>query len=312
VIWLTWRQFRAAAIVAALALAAVAIMLALTTHQQFLGLTHVHLLQFLSTALVGLPVLTGMFWGAPLLARELETGTYRLAWTQGVTRTRWLVVKVTMIGLASVAVNGLLSLLLTLWSSHVVNLGRFSQAMFDERGIAPMGDAAFAFALGLTAGILIRRTLPAMVTTLVGFFAGRLVVTNWVRPHFATPLKLIAAAGVPQNGTGFNGKPGDWVISNDTINAAGKVVQPAFQCNVTTLIHRGLGSPSGPGVAVANAANRACMAKSRAYTATLRQVLTYQPLSRYWTFQVYDVAVFLGVALLMIGFCLWWVRHRLT
>jgi len=56
-IWLTWRQFRA---------------------------------QALAT-----PALLGIFWGAPLIARELETGTCRLAWNQSVTRTRWLTVKPT-------------------------------------------------------------------------------------------------------------------------------------------------------------------------------------------------------------------------
>ena len=60
-----------------------------------------------------------MFWGAPLVARELETGTFRLAWTQSVTRTRWLAVKLALVGLASMAVAGLLSLILTWWSSPI-------------------------------------------------------------------------------------------------------------------------------------------------------------------------------------------------
>ena len=35
------------------------------------------------------PVLIGAFAGAPVLARELETGTFRYAWTQGFGRWRW-------------------------------------------------------------------------------------------------------------------------------------------------------------------------------------------------------------------------------
>jgi hypothetical protein len=328
-IWLTWRQFRVPAAAAVAGLVAIAILLAVTGHTtgttecgrsicpagdgRFLGLSHVHLLQFLSTFLVALPALTGAFWGAPLIARELETGTYRMAWTQSVTRTRWLLVKVALVGLASAAASGLLSLMLTLWSSHAVNLGRFSPPMFDERGIAPIGDAIFAFALGLTAGLVIRRTLPAMATTLVGFLAVRLVVTRWVRPHFATPLTLISGRAGPPNGAGYlQAKPGDWVTANTTINPAGKVANGNFRCSVTSLVHRGPGSPSGPGIAAVNAANRACRAEGRAYLATLRQVLVYQPLGRYWTFQIYDVAVFVGAALILIGFCFWWVRHRVT
>jgi len=172
-IWLTWRQFRISAVVAVAGLAAIAIVLAATHPSGDGTLSHDHPLKFLSTFLVGLPALVGAFWGAPLIAGELETGTYRLAWTQSVTPTRWLAVKVGLIGLASVAVTGALSLMLTGWSSAAVNNGRFGSAMFAERGIAPMGYAAFGFALGVTAGLLIRRTLPAMAATLVVFLAAR-------------------------------------------------------------------------------------------------------------------------------------------
>src|SRR5689334_19290122 len=40
------------------------------------------------------PVLIGMFLGVPLVARELERGTFRLIWTQSATRMRWLLVKI--------------------------------------------------------------------------------------------------------------------------------------------------------------------------------------------------------------------------
>jgi len=61
------------------------------------------------------PALLGIFWGAPLVANELETGTYRLAWTQSVTRKRWLAAKLGLVGLWSMAVAGLLSFIVTLW-----------------------------------------------------------------------------------------------------------------------------------------------------------------------------------------------------
>ena len=65
------------------------------------------------------PALIGLFWGAPLIARELETGTYRLAWNQSVTRSRWTLAKLGIGGLASVAVAGLLSLMITWWASPI-------------------------------------------------------------------------------------------------------------------------------------------------------------------------------------------------
>ena len=85
--------------------------------------------------------------------------TYRLAWTQSVTRTRWLAVKVALVGLASIAVAGLSSLMITWWFSPIekVNMNgasqlggnRFAPGAFSEHGIVPFGYAAFAFAVGL-------------------------------------------------------------------------------------------------------------------------------------------------------------------
>ncbi len=134
----------------------------------------------LPPVLLVLPALIGVFWGAPLVARELETGTFRLAWTQGVTRQRWLAVKLTLAGLASMAVAGLLSLILTWWFSPIdrVQLNQLTPAMFGVRGITPIGYAAFAFALGVTAGAFIRRTIPAMAATIVVFTGVRLAFTS--------------------------------------------------------------------------------------------------------------------------------------
>ena len=133
-----------------------------------------HALQVaLITLVLVVPALIGMFWGAPLIAHELETGTFRLAWTQSVSRRRWLWVKMGLVGLASALTAGLLSLMSTWWFSPIdkVSQNRFSPASFGLHGFVPAGYAAFAFALGVTAGLLFRRTLPAMAVTLVGFVA---------------------------------------------------------------------------------------------------------------------------------------------
>jgi hypothetical protein len=231
-IWLTWRQFRAQGAVAFGALAVVALALGLTgPHLVHLFdttvatcnahgncstatvafLSHDRLLQDLGNVVIAVPALIGIFWGAPLVARELETGTHRLVWTQSVTRTRWIAVKLGLVGLASMAVTGLLSMMVTWWSSPIdqVNLNRFT-SVFDQRDIVPIGYAAFAFALGVAAGVLIRRTLPAMVTALVSFVVARAAITFWVRPHLMSPLhttsSLHLTAGMTFNQTN-NGPP---------------------------------------------------------------------------------------------------------
>ncbi len=143
----------------------------------------------LDGVLIGaVPGLLGVFWGAPLVARELESGTFRLVWTQSVTRTRWLAVKLGLVGLATMTAAGLLSLIVTWWASPLdrAHLNIFNT--FDERDIVPIGFALFAFVLGVAAGLIIRRTLPAMAITLVAFVGARLAITNWVRPNLISPL----------------------------------------------------------------------------------------------------------------------------
>jgi hypothetical protein len=143
------------------------------------------------------PGIIGLFWGAPLITRELEAGTHRLVWNQTVTRTRWLAVKLGLTGLAAMAPGGLLSLAATWWSSPIDKAAtasvypRLSPVLFASRDIAPIGYAAFA--LGAAVGMLIRRTLPAMAVTLAVFVAVQIAMPPWIRPHLITPVHLSTA-----------------------------------------------------------------------------------------------------------------------
>ncbi len=141
------------------------------------------LLELVGTVLVAIPALIGAFWGAPLISREFENGTHRLAWTQSVTRARWIMVKLALVGGASVVATGLLSLMVTWWSSPMdrANMNRFGLGMFGERNITPLGYAVFGFALGVIFGVVIRRTLPAMAATIGVFLGVRLAFTYFVR-----------------------------------------------------------------------------------------------------------------------------------
>ena len=202
--WVAWRQFRTQALVTFGLLAAFAVFVLVTgLHLRdvydSLGGAHCDRRHdctvaaprrkaagdLLALALLAIPALLGMFWGAPLLARELESGTFRLAWTQSVTRRRWLSVRVALVGVAALAVAGLASWLVSWWFAPLdaVNMNRFGLGVFSMRGIVAIGYAGFAFGLGVAAGALARRTLPAMAATLFGFIAARIVFTFWVRQH---------------------------------------------------------------------------------------------------------------------------------
>src|SRR5580658_1589644 len=154
------------------------------------------------------PAIIGIFWGAPLIARELEAKTFALAWTQSITRARWLVVKLSLTGLAAMAVTEGLSLMLAWWADPISKAivvggpypfgsvfaqGRLGPFIFATSGITPLGYAAFGFALGTAAGALIRRAVPAMALTLAIFAAVQIAVPLWVRPHLLPPDRTVVS-----------------------------------------------------------------------------------------------------------------------
>jgi hypothetical protein len=331
-IWLTWRQFRAQAVVAAGALALLAVALAVTGPQ----LVHLYdttvatcqgqhncsiaisafqgedtfLQDLIRLVMLAGPVLIGMFWGSPLIAHEVEAGTHRLAWTQSVTRLRWLAVKLGLAGLASMAAAGLLSLMVTWWSSPLdrIGAGWMAPSLFSDRGIVPVGYAAFAFALGVTAGLLIHRTVPAMAVTLAVFAAVEAAFALRVRFHLVPPVRLVSALNmhwVTETGTGGPGGPGSFFVGI-TPNLPGAWIGTS---EVTTAAGRTNLGPV-PHDCGANYTYNACAAViARMH---LRQVLVYQPASRFWTFQWYETAIYLALAVVLAGFCVWWVRRRVS
>jgi len=341
-IWLSWRQFRTQAIVAGCVLVAYAAALTATgpslahlynssglpgcqSHgtctqaiQIFTSQLHGSIYTFVFyigvVLIYGGSAVIGAFWGAPLIAREIETGTFRVAWNQSVSRTRWLVVKVTMVGLAAMAVAGLLSLMLNWWVDPVykaanfapadssLSFGRLSPLLFGTNGSAPIGYAAFAFALGVAAGVLIKRTLPAMAVTLVGVGFVLLAWPNWVRPHLITPVREVIRlnpSSIEGFGTTTNNqmtiyagvtKPGAWVLSDNVVNSAGHVF-------------------TGPAThACINGTPRACNASLAALH--LNQLVTFEPASRFWPLQGYETGAYVLAAVALTLFCSWWISRR--
>jgi ABC-2 family transporter len=124
------------------------------------------------------PALIGAFIGAPMLAREIETGTFRYAWTQGFGRWRWTLAKLVIVGVAVAVVAGAFSVLLAWYyqpyfaTSHGTQFSSaspLSPGLFDLRGVAFAGWTLTAFAIGALAGMLTRRVVPAIVATLASY-----------------------------------------------------------------------------------------------------------------------------------------------
>lgn len=340
--WLIWRQFRAQAAAGYAAVAAAVVALALTgPGLAHLARSHGNVFDRLTSAdrtlyyagivvMALAPALMGAFWGAPLVARELESGTFRLAWSQSVTRTRWLAMKLGLIASAAATAAGLLSWAVTWWSdpidgavssTHGSLPSRLTPVSFAMRGIAPLGYAVFAVALGVTLGIVLRRTLVAMVLTLAAFTALQIAVPLWVRPQLIPPVQATVTIseatldGIDSNGPGtplhltvHTGHRGDWILTNRTVDAQGR------SAALPSWISDCLPAPAAPGAAPHSAvATRSNLAAcfDRLTAQGYRQRLVYQPANRFWQIQGAETALYVALAAFLAGFSLWWTRRRL-
>jgi ABC-type transport system involved in multi-copper enzyme maturation permease subunit len=327
-IWMSWRQFRGQAVVGAGALLVLAVYLiilglrvrhgyddarslcrppgggcssALTEFQD----RFVSRVYFLDAIILLIPALIGLFWGAPLVTRELEAGTHRLVWNQSITRRRWLAIKLLVVGLAGMIAAALASVLLT-WAVSpfdAVAGDRFTTVMFGTRNIVPIAYAAFALVLGAVTGIVVRRTVPAMALTLLVFIVIQILTANVVRPHLMTPVsraqqmtpELIRHLSFLGRNPTISGLkiPGAWVIAtSELLTPDGRTVGTGAYGACTQ------GAPE---------AAAECLGRLN-----LHVEVEYQPLERYWTFQWLETAVFLGLAVLLTAFGRWRIRRRLT
>ncbi|MEU8004335.1 hypothetical protein AB0B66_24535 [Catellatospora sp. NPDC049111] len=151
-----------------------------------------------------LPALVGVFVGPPLLAREFEQGTWRLAFTQSVTRTRWLANRLALVGAGVAALALVLSALFTWWRGPLdaIDGHRLRTTSFVVAAPSLVGATMFAFAVGVLAGALLRRTIAAMGATLACYLAVRLPMEEAVRPYLLSPLVRVTEPGVAA-GTGW-------------------------------------------------------------------------------------------------------------
>jgi hypothetical protein len=358
-IWLTWRQFRGPAAMTAAVLVVLGIALAATGpglasryaagiagctpndtctdfFDRFFGEHQIPFLA-LTLAVLILPALAGLFWGAPLVTRELEAGTHLLVWNQSVTRARWLAVKLALTGLVAMTAAGAFALAVTWWSgpldkSAVPELAGMAPVVFGARGITPMGYAVFAFVLGVTMGVLVRRTLPAMALTLAAFAAIQLAMPVLVRPHLMPPVTSAFELGrtnvegvVPQGRQGgalhlflstsaVPGHAGAWVLSSDLVDPSGRVVggggDGASGPSSTIARSVPVSTTSGPCAPTGGLGTDACIAEINRLG--YRQQATYQPLERFWPFQWIETGIYALLTLALTWLCFRRMRAGLS
>jgi hypothetical protein len=323
--WLVWRQYRLQAAIAVALLGALAAVLIVTGlqmaaqwHSALAGCTASGSCGSLSlggSAAVGLadltvvvPGLLGLLCGAPLVAQEIESGICTFVWTQSVTRRHWLTVTAGWLLLAAAVWGGTVAALVTWWSGprNALNASAFNPGFFDMQGIVPVGYALFAMALGIAAGTLLRRTVPAIAVTLGGFAALRLVITEVVRQHYMTAVTTYYSLL-----SSFSPSGPAWVLAQGVVNKSGQAFTGYYQVDINgvpasalpascqKLIPNGgvaFGGPSGGPSGAQMHAVTSCM-----QLAGFRQFVTYQPASRYWAFQGIETGIFVALAAALIA-----------
>lgn len=256
-VWLTWRQHRAQVLVTAGLLAALGLFLLVR------GQSAATVLGWLPAV----PMAIGMFWGVPVLAREIERGTQRLAWTQSVPRRHWLVTKLGGLGLA-VTVAGLgVGLMVSAWVKEFDGDRFGDAALFSGTGVVVGAWWLFAFVLGTATGAVVRRVLPAVAVT-VGLFLVVLFGVFQAREAYAVPVRTAPDAEAPA---------GSSVVGATFVSRSGADVAEPPEC-ASASDERYLRCVDGAGY---------------------RSVLFFQPADRYWRYQWTETAILvLGAAVL--------------
>lgn len=327
-IWLTWRQHRAQAF-AGLALVGLTALVFLpygqairdayaqhgvgpclvqdtggdgcqsamsTFMSQFNGIAN-HLLTWFTPV----PGLIGAIVGAGLLGREYEHGTWRLAWTQAVPRIRWLTVKILLVGCGIVVITAILSAVFGWFRSPIDNVSsRFSPGAFDLEGLSLTGYTLFAFAAGVLAGLLFRRTVPAIVAAFAAFMAVRLPVEFWLRPRYQAPVTRLLPLTGHWGGIGPMAVPTTpgtrgWILDQGLVDKTGRPISATVQ-NQISQHTQSLNSP-----AAADAYLRGL---------GLHLKVVYQPANRFWAFQIVEASIFIGLAAALLSITVWHLHRR--
>lgn len=320
-IWLTWRQHRAeAGVGAALLAAAVATLVVIGQGAHHLarqlgmpGCTqsgggcgsaleelhrHYHWLPPVTGSLIAVPLLVGMFWAAPLVSREYESGTHRLVWTQSISRRRWISTKVAIIAAVVGGAAAVLGLVAT-WALDPLAPAfgtRFNSTWYDITGVVPVACMLFAFAAGVAASALTRRTIPAMATTLVVYAAVRFPV-HFFRSHFGPiahravtyPLSALLKDPDGDNPLPTGLSPNDWIISTVRLDPAG---QPIINSNRDILLRYCPDLP--PRGEIGAGAVQACQARVNGLS--MKDVSRYHPASQFWSMQLVETLLFVALA----------------
>jgi hypothetical protein len=236
-----------------------------------------------------LPGLIGVLFAAPLVL-DFEHGTFRFAWTQGVPRGRWLVIRLGVMCAAALLATFALTELMTWFRGPLDHVnGRMEPNVFDFEGIVPYAYTLFAVGLVIALGLITRRAVTAGGVALVAYFALRVGLQTWVRKDYFAPIRKIWPIGSPSPANLDRA----WNITSGPSDVHGDSIPVDHVMRLC-----GLGAKRG---------ELACMRAHHLYN-----VAVYQPADRFWAMQGVEAGIFLGLALALFAFAGWWMRKRIA
>jgi hypothetical protein len=254
------------------------------------------------------PALIGAFVGAPVLARELETGTFRYAWTQGIGRRRWTLAKLVPLAVTVTAAAGLFSLMISWYLQPFFADGSripLDPTLFGLRWVTFAAWTLAAFAAGALAGLLIRRVVPAIAATLA-VYAGLVATARfYLLQHYLPPLAGRNLVNPPASAWILGGW---WTKGGTTISqsAMNRIITPMFQQAVPALLPKNVNHD--------DVKFYKGTANSQVLSSLVHQGYThwisYQPGSRLWPFQWIEGGWLLALSVLLIAVTVWLVRRR--
>jgi uncharacterized protein YneF (UPF0154 family) len=331
--WVTWRQHRFALGGVAALLGALALYLwlaGLQVHHAYATATACHpassyacqnlVINFntaygataftIATLLQVVPALIGAFVGAPVLARELETGTFRYAWTLGVGRRRWTLAKLVPLAVAVTAAAGVFSPLFSWYFQPFFADGSnipLDPKLFGLGGVACAAWTLAGFAIGALAGLLIRRVVPAIAATLAAYAGLTLAAGLYLRQHYMTPLLGRNLFNPPVSAWIIRGwwTKGGTTISQSTMN---QVMNTMFRQIMPAILPKNVNDNDVKfykGTANSQVLN---YLTHHGYT----QWTSYQPGSRFWPLQWIEGGWLLALSVLLIAATVWLVGRRAT
>ncbi|MFF9583693.1 transporter [Streptomyces achromogenes] len=246
-------------------------------------------LKYLGVLNIALPVIIGVFWGAPLLGRDRELGTHRMILAQGVSRGQWFASRFALAAVTTVALSGLLAGVFAWWwrpaADRSYGLFWYDNTALSGSGPRVVAAALFGLAAGTLLGLLARRVLAAMVLTLLVTGVVALLLEWTHRARLLVPPHTYVSSGItPKPPMGEKWSTGHYGL----ITATGRH-DDVLNCPF----------PSG-------AELKRCMA-AHGYVARFYEA---NPAGDYWTFQWTDTAVLGSAAVLLTVVTVLLLRRR--